>query len=419
MKELFSGHFKESQENLKESWSSCVFVFDANILLNLYRYSDSTRNEFLRLLEKIKDRVWLPHRAAEEYLNNRLSVIGQQEESYDLTIKSIENLKKGLDNARQHPFVSKETMGKINSTFETLCDELKDNQKVHSKRILNDEIKESISKIFDNRVGLPFIKEELEKLITDGEERYKQKIPPGFKDASKSSGSEVFAEQCKKYGDLIVWKQVLKHSSEIKKGIVLVTDDNKEDWWERFKGKTIGPRPELIKEFKDATNNTFHMYKADSFLELARDNLNEEVSREIVEEIREVRRRDIMANRKNKEFESANIHKIKINNIEQELQSAYHEMMLLQKNHKALETEKLKIKEYRDSLFLNDHKVDGRQIDKDLFMNHDSDFSNHYHLIQSQLEDSEVRLKKLNEKRNQLEHEIAQRQNFISLERDL
>ncbi|WP_220493433.1 PIN-like domain-containing protein [Pseudoalteromonas sp. SR44-5] len=74
MKDLFPGHFKESQENLREVWDSCVFVFDANILLNLYRYSDATRNEFLSLLEKINDRVWLPHRAAEEYLNNRLSV---------------------------------------------------------------------------------------------------------------------------------------------------------------------------------------------------------------------------------------------------------------------------------------------------------------------------------------------------------
>ena len=87
MKDLFPGHFKESEKNLKQVWDSCIFVFDANILLNFYRYSDSTRREFLQLLQKIQERVWLPNRAAEEYLNNRLSVIDQQERSYDETAK--------------------------------------------------------------------------------------------------------------------------------------------------------------------------------------------------------------------------------------------------------------------------------------------------------------------------------------------
>ena len=89
MKDLFPGFFKESEESLKQAWDECIFVFDANILLNFYRYSDSTRNEFLQMLVEIKERVWIPYRAAEEYLNNRLSVIAKQESSYDETEKAI------------------------------------------------------------------------------------------------------------------------------------------------------------------------------------------------------------------------------------------------------------------------------------------------------------------------------------------
>ncbi len=184
MKDLFPGHFKESDKSLKEVWDTSLFVFDANILLNLYRYSDTTRNEFLRILDKIKDRAWLPHRAAEEYLNNRLSVIDQQEKSYDDTTKSIESLKRDLENARQHPFVSKGVMDKVDSVFEELCNELKNNKSVHTTRISSDEIKDSIAGIFENRVGHPYEKERIEQLISEGEERYKQKIPPGFKDSS-------------------------------------------------------------------------------------------------------------------------------------------------------------------------------------------------------------------------------------------
>ncbi|MEJ2046308.1 MAG: PIN domain-containing protein [Reinekea sp.] len=418
MKDLFPGHFKESEENLREVWDSCIFVFDANILLNLYRYSDTTRNEFLRLLEKIKDRVWLPHRAAEEYLNNRLSVIDQQEQSYDSTIKSINNLKSDLDNARQHPFVSKQTMGEVDSVFNALCEELLNNKKVHTQRISNDEIKNSISQIFENRVGSPFDKETLEQLIVDGEERYKQKIPPGFKDASKSSESEVYTEKCRKYGDLIVWKQVLEHSSEVGKGVVLVTDDKKEDWWERFKGKTVGPQPELVKEFKDSTSNTFHMYQADRFLELARENLGEQVSPEIVEEIREVRRRDKMAFRKKQEFDSINRKKTNISNMMQELEHTRHQLMAyesemasLQEKRHMLEAERLEIRKYRENFNDGD-----REIDMEPVMRHYSDINEHYHVVRSKLEESKDRYKELQRRTMQLEHELSQRMKYIEQE---
>lgn len=289
MKDLFPGHFRDSDDNLAETWNECLFVFDTNILLNLYRYSDSTKEEFLKILKKIGSRIWLPHRAADEYFNNRLEVIGKQEKAYDDTVSNINKLKKELDNARQHPFVSKEVMGKIEGVFDELCSELADNKKVHTSRISNDEIKESIASIFLGKVGPPYDKAKLEEIVVNGEERYKQKIPPGFKDSSKSTGSEIFTEICRKYGDLIIWNQVIDKSIEAKKPVVFVIDDRKEDWWSRFNGKTIGPRPELVAEFRERTKQSFHMYQADRFLELARELLEEEVSDELVDEIRKLR----------------------------------------------------------------------------------------------------------------------------------
>jgi len=303
MKELFPGHFKEDDKKLKEIWDTNLFVFDANILLNLYRYSDTTRNEFLRILDKIKSRIWIPYRAAEEFLNNRLSVIDQQEKSYEETVNSINSLRSDLDNARQHPFVSKTTMVRANKVFDSLCEELMKNKGIHTGRISKDEIKISISLLFNNKVGLPYDNEKLEKIIVDGEERYRQKIPPGYKDGTKSGDNEVFSEKCRKFGDLIVWQQIIDKSIESNLGVILVTDDKKEDWWEKFKGKTIGARPELIKEFRDRTSNTFHMYQADRFLELASENLDEQVSDEIVEEVRDVRRRSVLAKSKSRDEE--------------------------------------------------------------------------------------------------------------------
>jgi hypothetical protein len=68
MKKIFSGHFLPSEQDQKLLWEKCLFVLDANILLNLYRYSDSTRAEFIKILNSLRNRLWLPHRA--EYLGS-------------------------------------------------------------------------------------------------------------------------------------------------------------------------------------------------------------------------------------------------------------------------------------------------------------------------------------------------------------
>lgn len=399
MKDLFPGHFKESDKSLREVWETSLFVFDANILLNLYRYSDTTRNEFLRILDKIKDRAWLPHRAAEEYLNNRLSVIDQQEKSYDDTEKSIESLKRDLENARQHPFVSKDIMQKVSGVFNELCGELKKNKLVHTNRISSDEIKDAIARIFENSVGLPYEKNRIEKLIAEGEERYKQKIPPGFKDGSKSGDNEVFSEKCRKYGDLIVWTQVIDKATELGIGVVLVTDDKKEDWWAKFKGKTVGPRPELVKEFKDRTNQTFHMYQADRFLELARENLGEKVSEEIVEEIREVRRRDKLAQRRNREKELYRQQNMKQMHLAEELEKSRHQMLkyendmlMLQDKMDMLEVEKRNLKEYRNKMF---HEGNDEHIDDNQLTDHYYHVSKSYDEVTHRLDSSKMKYQDL------------------------
>ena len=95
-----------------------------------------------------------------------------------------------------------------------------------TKRLLTeDEILNHVVEMFEGRVGTPYSKEQLEKIIEEGKERYKGKIPPGFKDSDKHGDTEVFAEICQKFGDLIIWKQVIEKSKESKKGIIFVTDD--------------------------------------------------------------------------------------------------------------------------------------------------------------------------------------------------
>src|SRR5699024_1918266 len=105
----------------------------------------------------------------------------------------------------------------------------------------------------------------------------------------------------------------------------------------KFKGKTVGPRPELVKEFKDRANNTFHMYQADRFLELARENLDEQVSDEIVEEIREVRRRDKLAQKRMREMEFIKRRKNEMSHLFQELERSKSRMMAYEEERRMLQ----------------------------------------------------------------------------------
>lgn len=289
MKKGFPGYFANNSDDLDKLWDECLFVLDANVLLSLYRYSDSTRSDLLNVFDSLSARLWIPHQVAHEYLTNRLNVIGEQVKTYDDTIKKADALKKSLENANQHPFVKTETLSTCNTTFTLLTDELAENRLIHEKRISSDEIKDHLETLLDNRVGEEYSREQIETALIDGKSRYDEKIPPGYCDAKKGGDSSLFVDRCRPYGDYIVWLQIIDKASTEKKSVIFVTGDVKDDWWVSFQGKTVGPQPLLVQEFLLKTGQPFYMYTPDRFLERASTYLKQETSQQTLNEIRDVR----------------------------------------------------------------------------------------------------------------------------------
>lgn len=289
MKSQFPGYFKPTEKETTDLWENALFVFDANILLNLYRYSDETRDDFFKILDKIKNRIWLPNQSASEFFENRLNVIYQQEKSYEEAEKSLKTLETEFKNSRQHPFITKKTLKKLSLLSKEICEQLNESKNSHNKRINNDDVLDRIEELFNSKVGNEYNKEQLEEIYQEGKVRFLDKIPPGYKDGDKKDDS---SQNIRKYGDLVLWKQILDESKKVEKGVILVTDDRKEDWWIRFNGKTLSPRPELKKEFQMVTEQTFHMYQSDRFLEFATKHFGEEINENALEEIRELQRDD-------------------------------------------------------------------------------------------------------------------------------
>jgi hypothetical protein len=90
--------------------------------------------------------------------------------------------------------------------------------------------------------------DEIMEIIKEGELRYRSKIPPGYKDQGSKEGISI-------YGDLILWKQIIAHAKKVKKPIILIINDIKEDWCykKEQKQKIEKPREDLIKELYTTT----------------------------------------------------------------------------------------------------------------------------------------------------------------------
>jgi hypothetical protein len=287
MRSQFKGHFNESEKTISELWENATFVFDANVLLNLYRYSDQGRDAFLSLLKLsgVKNRIWLPKQSAHEFLKNRLQVIGEQSKAYDETKQKIVNIKTRFEGSKGHPFVSEKTMSDLLSVLDRITTELDRNKKFQDDKITKDDLKHQIADLFDGCVGPGLCDKAMDALFEKGAARYKENIPPGYLDGSKHKNAERRADKRSNFGDFILWQQTLDFAKENNRHVILVTDDRKEDWWLKKSGKTVSPRPELIAEFADTTNQKILIYTPNRFLEVANKKLNADVSDTAIKEI--------------------------------------------------------------------------------------------------------------------------------------
>lgn len=290
MKNKFPDYYKPSKEEYSLLWKNADIVLDANVLLDFYRVSESTYNDMMKLFTTIKDRTWIPYQVAKEYHRNIKPVVVEQEGKYRDTLKFIKNFNTELAQTRNHPFLSDELSTETEKVFENLVNFIeKQQQNLFNNLTENDSTKDRIAELFDGKVWDGLTPELKQNLCEEGETRYSNKIPPGYKD-KKKQGED-------KYGDLIIWKEIISWAKENKKSIIFVTNDEKEDWIFKCEGRTIGPHQELISEFnKETDGQKLLIYKLHQFLELSNNNLDIDINKESVEELKTALRTQIVTN---------------------------------------------------------------------------------------------------------------------------
>lgn len=379
MKSVLRGYYQPADNTLKEIWDKGLFVFDANVLLNLYRYSAATSQEFIRILGALEDCLWLPYQAAYEFLENRHGVIEKQRSAYDAKIREIEvfcdNLKKSLNEHREHPFIAESD--DLILKFEEAADSITQALKQSKDDLPNfkvDKIFDEITELFAGKVGFPYSRDTFLAACKEAEQRYQENIPPGFSD-NKKPGND-------KYGDYIMWKQIIEHSKQTKANIIFITDDRKKDWWFERSGQKIGPRPELVQEIFNLAGVSFIMYRPERFMEWAMKYLKVGVSEKVIDEIKSHSKIDaVKSDAKTKAYNrmghlfSSNLTNMACKEIDKELQEISLKMRE-QEDDMADLNERLKY-------FMEQEKSPENQIEMDFLLHIRNEASSEYKQLES------------------------------------
>ncbi len=260
---------------------NATIVFDTSSIGQLYYLTEETKKTMVDILNCLKDRLWMPAQVFLEYSKNREKLLRNPADEQYATPKFMQNqlvddlqvfVKKHRDNPYYHPhfddaqLVYIETeINNIKSAFKNIKGIVKDQNKKRRgemESMIHDSDSDVIWKVFSSvDKGAPYTYAEMLEIVEEGKFRYENTIPPGYKDGEndKKKGFQI-------YGDLIVWKEILRYAGEEKKSVLFICDDMKEDLYRD--AKNILPRYELIKEFADITQQRCWIIPLGRFLAL-------------------------------------------------------------------------------------------------------------------------------------------------------
>lgn len=254
-------------DELKKNETS--IILDTNVLLKIYKYQPEMIDFSLKCLYKIEEYILLPLIVCSEYENHHYEHFSRLKKKYkNMKTDCIKPLKKFsdsitrvLDNEKKEKqFVEIDDL-KVKvmahcDKIEELINDFIDKYDNDNSTELNINKDDMIKRFYDtllsnNRILSGFNQSDIYNICLNGEIRYKKKIPPGFGDTEKGG--------LRQFSDLILWKEVIKYSKENGKNIILISNDEKNDWRDQTTNKLL---PDLEKEFTKETNLKIECYSS-------------------------------------------------------------------------------------------------------------------------------------------------------------
>jgi hypothetical protein len=249
-------------------------VLDANILLNLYRYNDSTRQDLLAVMRRLGDNLWIPHQVMREFWRNREFTLDTLKDGPKEAIELLDKAHRSADNAisiwskkvalpdDRRSELHKQLQVAFREVRKAIQMQAESDARAHAYDTNEDRILDQLSSVLSNKVGPALSPEDHAAAVSEAHRRRTSKVPPGYMDDDKND-PELSA------GDYLVWEQLLREAEQRQCDVLFVTGDVKEDWWARVKGELRGPRAELSTEFRGRTQHSLYMLQPQDLLRRA------------------------------------------------------------------------------------------------------------------------------------------------------
>ncbi|BAQ16316.1 PIN domain-containing protein [Methyloceanibacter caenitepidi] len=240
---LFSTHVVGSVSD-----GSILVAFDTNSLLLPYQLKGGDLEEITKVLTKLSDekRLFVPDRVVREFAKHRDSDLAK-------VIHAL-NLRKAVPSGEMPPMIRE--MGG-HEEAQSAYDDLLEAHKKYAKKLDgliqkikkwrgDDPVSNLYEQVFDAEsiIKLPNDEADKEKYLEELRWRFDNKVPPGYKDASKDDLG---------IGDFLIWKALLQLGSSEKKDLAFVTGEQKADWFVRGDKEAPYLRYELIDEYRRAS----------------------------------------------------------------------------------------------------------------------------------------------------------------------
>jgi hypothetical protein len=103
---LLKIHRNSEQLDFRSIWAEGLFVFDANVLLDLYRLPQSASKDLMKVLnnDAFKSRIWTGFQVVLEFLQNRLDAISDQKNKFYSVANLIESAISGHEEVTKNLF---------------------------------------------------------------------------------------------------------------------------------------------------------------------------------------------------------------------------------------------------------------------------------------------------------------------------
>lgn len=265
MRKVFEGVLPPSDHEVDDDFKKALVVLDTNVLLDLYRYSRSTAEEYLASIEFVGKQLWMPYQVGLEFLRNRNNIRANAHKDHADRIKKLTDLEKSIEVEAARTHVggdeAEQTFVRALAAYKKHLDGELRELRSWGHHYAVDETLQRLVVVYGDNVGAKPDEQWVTEHTKRGKERFSTLIPPGFKDAkTKDDGG---------YGDYFLWAECLEECRSRNLPLVLVTGDGKPDWIQHSSpsNSKLGPRIELLQEFHDITGQRLYIYNPLSFFD--------------------------------------------------------------------------------------------------------------------------------------------------------